>query len=303
MKFGCINSSALSALDLTLPADTPATQALLASLPQRTQNPFIYIGCSVWAERSLVGKLYPQGTAPEHYLRLYSQQFNTVELNATFYGIPSIDRVKKWQASVAPGFKFCPKIPQTISHSNNLSEQLRRLDTFLAAIRHLGDTLGMSFLQLPPYCSPSRMQAIQKLLAQVPEELPWAVEFRHPAWFSDQAAQHEMFAFLQQRGMGAVISDVLGRRDALHQTLTTHGAFIRFQGYTKQPSNYTRLDAWIARLHLWLAQGLPQVYFFLHEKDKALCVDLASYVIKQLKHQAGLQLKLPHLAKQQASLF
>lgn len=303
MKFGRIDSSTLSAIDFTLPTDTPATQGLLARLPQRTQKPCIYIGCSVWTERSLVGRLYPLGTAPRDYLRLYSQRFNTVELNATFYGIPSIERVQKWQASVTPGFKFCPKAPQRISHSSNLSEQLRGLDTFLTAILHLQDTLGMSFLQLPPHCSPSRMGAIQQLLKQVPEGLPWAVEFRHPAWFSDRGAQHDMFDFLKQRGMVAAISDVAGRRDVLHQTLTTSCAFIRFKGYTAQPSNYTRLDAWVARLHAWLAKGLQQVYFFLHEKDEALCVDLAMYLIRQLKQQVGFQLLLPRTAGKQTSLF
>ncbi|MEM7382945.1 MAG: DUF72 domain-containing protein [Bacteroidota bacterium] len=303
MKFGRVDSSTLSAIDFTLPADAPATQELLASLPQPLQKPCIYIGCSVWTERSLVGRLYPPGTTPSNYLRLYSQRFSAVELNTTFYGTPSIERVQKWQKSVTPGFKFCPKVPQQISHSSNLGEQFSRLDTFLAAILHLQDTLGMSFLQLPPYCSPSRMGAIQKLLAQVPAKLPWAVEFRHPAWFSDQVAQQDMFDFLKRRGMAVVISDVAGRRDVLHQTLTTSCAFIRFQGYAAQPSNYTRLDAWIARLHAWLEQGLQQAYLLLHEKDEALCVDLALYVIRQLKQRVVAQLLLPSTASEQASLF
>lgn len=303
MKFGHIDSSTLSAIDFTLPTDTPATQELLASLSQPLQKPCIYIGCSVWAERSFVGRLYPPGTAPRDYLRLYSQQLSTVELNSTFYGIPSIERVQKWQQSVTPGFKFCPKVPQHISHRNNLSAQLSGLDTFLTAILQLQDALGVSLLQLPPYCSPSHMQAIQKLLEQVPEGLPWAVEFRHPAWFSDWVAQQEMFDFLKQRGMVAAISDVAGRRDVLHQTLTTSCAFIRFKGYTAQSSNYTRLDAWIDRFHAWIAQGLQQIYLFLHEKNEALCVDLALYVIRQLEQRGYPQLLLPGTAGAQTRLF
>ena len=303
MKFGCIESSALSEVDFSLPADTSATQALLASLPHRTQPPSIYVGCSVWAERSFVGKVYPQGTSAKDYLKVYSQQLNTVELNATFYSIPSIAQVKKWKASAAPGFKFCPKVPQSISHRNNLGEQCRRLDTFLKTIIHLEEALGITFLQLSPYFQPSRMQALQKLLEHIPEGFSWAVEFRHPAWFNDQVVQREMFDYLRKRGMIAVISDVAGRRDALHQTLTTSCAFIRFKGYTVQATNYTRINAWVARLQQWLARGLKQVYFLLHETEKALCADLAVYVIKQLNHQAGLQLALPHLGEQQASLF
>lgn len=303
MKFGCIENSALSAVDFSLPADTAATQALLASLPHRTQPPAIYIGCSVWAERSFIGKIYPQGTATKDYLKIYSQQLNTVELNATFYSIPAVAQVQKWKASAAPGFKFCPKVPQSISHRNNLAEQVRRLDTFLEAILHLEEALGVIFLQLPPYYQPNRMQALQRLLEQVPKDRSWAVEFRHPAWFSDQAAQHAMFDCLQKQGMIAVISDVAGRRDALHQSLTTDCVFVRFKGYTAQATNYTRIDAWVARLQQWLTQGLKQVYFFLHETDKALCVDLAMYMIKQFNHQVGIHIPLPHLGEQQASLF
>jgi len=303
MKFGCITSSNLPKVDFSLPADAPATQTLLSSLSQPTQPPAIYVGCSVWTERSFVGKLYPPGSAAKDYLRLYSQQFNTVELNATFYSLPSVTQVKKWKVSVAPGFKFCPKVPQSISHTNNPSEQLRQLANFLETIQHLEEALGITFLQLPPYFEPNRIPTLQKLLDKVPEGLPWAVELRHPAWFSNPVAQRELFDFLQQRGMVAVISDVAGRRDALHQTLTTGCAFIRFQGYPEEPSNYTRLDAWIGRIQQWLAQGLEQVYWVIHETDKALCVDLAIYVIKQLNHQLGLQLSVPRLAAQQASLF
>ena len=290
MKFGYIDNRNLAAVDWSLPANTPATQILLANLPQRTQPTKIYIGCSLWADRGLIGKLYPKRTAAQDYLKLYSQQFNTVELNATFYSIPSIAQVTKWGARVRPGFKFCPKVPRNISHSNNLTEQLARLNTFLEVILHLKENLGITFLQLSPYYSPNRMGMLQKLLEKVPQSLDWAVEFRHPAWFSDQVAQHEMVAFLQQRSMVAVISDVAARRDALHQTLTTSSTLIRFQGYAQQSNDYTRLDAWVARLQQWQDQGLHQIYFILHETRKALCVDLARHVIRKLNQRERLRL-------------
>ena len=303
MKFGRLEDDALSKVDWTLPADTSTTQALLHQLPLSKQVPQIYIGCSVWTDRSFLGKIYPQGTSAKHFLSVYCQQFNTVELNATFYSIPSVAQVKKWKAATTPGFQFCPKIPQSISHRNHVGEQRQRLDRFIDAILHFEETLGMTFWQLPPYFQPSSLPVLQHLLTHIPQGFPLAIELRHPAWFSDVVAQQEMWAYLHERGMAAVITDVAGRRDVLHQTLTTDCAFIRFTGNNLHPTDYTRMSAWVDRLQQWLVQGLKKVYFLLHEPEKACCADLAVYLIQQLNQRAGTQLALPQLQPQQATLL
>ena len=178
MKFGCLAASELAQVAWRLPADPPATQALLARLPSRPQAPAFYLGCAVWADRSFVGKVYPQGTPAKDFLKVYCQQFNTVELNTTFYSIPSVEKVKQWKAAATPGFQFCPKMAQTISHTNNLEVQRRLLDNFVAAVLHFEEALGMTFMQLPPYCQPSRLPALQKLLVHLPQGFPLAVELR-----------------------------------------------------------------------------------------------------------------------------
>jgi uncharacterized protein YecE (DUF72 family) len=302
MKFGRLEASTLPQISWELPTDPPATQALLNRLPPRTQAPSVYIGCSVWTDRSFVGKVYPQRTPAKDFLKIYCQQFNTVELNTTFYSVPSVERVKKWKEAATPGFQFCPKISQSVSHSNNIDKQRHLLDIFLEAVLHFEQALGITFMQLPPYFQPSNMAALQKLLAQIPKGFLLAVELRHPAWFSDTVAQHELFSFLQENGIVAVITDVAGRRDVLHQTLTTHRAFIRFTGNNLHATDYTRIDAWVKRLRLWLEKGLSSIYFLLHEPEKALCADLAVYMIRQLNKLAKLQLSPPHLEGQQAVL-
>ena len=303
MKFGRLEASQLSKIDWALPEDTSATQALLTKLPARPQAPSIYIGCSVWTDRSFVGKVYPQGTPTKDFLKVYCQQFNTVELNTTFYSIPSATKVLKWKEAATPGFQFCPKVAQHISHRNDLHTQKRLLDTFIEAVLHFEEKLGMTFLQLPPYFQPSHMPALQQLLAHVPQGFPLAVELRHSAWFSDKVAQQELFAFLQAQGIAAVITDVAGRRDVLHQTLTTSCAFIRFVGNDLHPTDYTRIDAWVARLQQWIAQGMTAIYFLLHEPEKARCADLAVYMIQQLNTLESVKLTPPKLAETQAALF
>jgi uncharacterized protein YecE (DUF72 family) len=302
MKFGRLEEGALSEVAWGFPEDPPATRTLLDKLPQRSQAPSIFIGCSVWTDRSFVGKVYPKGTPAKDFLRVYCRQFNTVELNTTFYSIPSVAKVKKWKGVATPGFQFCPKVSQSISHSKDVDKQLRLLDIFIDAVLHFEEALGMTFMQLPPYFRPSGMGVLQKLLMHIPQGFPMAVELRHPVWFSDQIAQRELFSFLHERGMVAVITDVSGRRDVLHQTLTTHCAFVRFTGNNLHITDYTRIDAWIKKLHLWLEQGLSTIYFLLHEPEKALCVDLAAYMIRQLNKLGNLQLSLPNLVGQQTVL-
>jgi len=302
MKFGRLEISALSRIPWELPSVPLATQALFDALPPRAQPPTVYIGCSVWTDRSFVGKVYPRGTPAKDFLKVYCQRFNTVELNSTFYSIPSIEKVKKWKEAATPGFHFCPKMPRRISHSGNMVEKRRLLDIFIEAVLHFEENLGMTFMQLPPYFQPSSVEALQQFLMHIPRGFPLAIELRHPAWFSDQVAQQALFAFFKDRGIVAVITDVAGRRDVLHQTLTAHCAFVRFTGNNLHATDYVRVDAWIKRLHLWIDQGLPTIYFLLHEPEKALCADLAAYMIRELNKLTSLQLSPPSLEGQQAML-
>lgn len=297
MKFGRLEEDALSRVAWTLPPDSPATQALLVRLPCRVNAPSIYIGGSVWSDRNFVGKVYPRGTPVKDYLKAYCRRFNTVELNATFYGIPSSDRIKKWKQSTTPGFRFCPKVPRSISHGSNMDVRRRLLDNFIEVVLHFEEALGMTFMQLSPYFQPSHLPALQKLLTQVPQGFSIAVELRHAAWFSDLAAQQALFAFFRERGITAVITDVAGRRDVLHQTLTTSCAFIRFTGNNLHATDYTRIDAWVKRLHQWIKKGLAAIYFLLHEPEKALAADLAAYMIYRLNNTIGLPMLGTHLTE------
>jgi len=295
MKFGRSEASALSHISWKLPADPPATQTILETCSPHAQPPSIYLGCSVWTDRSFVGKIYPKGTLPKDFLKVYCKQFNTVELNTTFYSIPSVEKVKKWKEAATPGFQFCPKVSRSISHSNNLDARQRLLDIFIEAVLHFEEALGMTFMQLSPYFQPNNIQALQKLLMHIPQGFSLAIELRHPTWFSDEVAQQELFSFFREHGIVAVITDVAGRRDVLHQTLTARCAFIRFTGNNLHDTDYIRIDAWVKKLQEWLQKGLSAIYFFLHEPQKALCVDLAVYMLQQLNPLTGLQLSPPRL--------
>ncbi len=303
MKFGHVSTEALSSIDFAFPSDTPATQLFFDSLPVSSSPPEVYVGCSVWTDRGFLGRVYPRGTPAKDFLTSYCRQFSTVELNTTFYGIPSVERIKKWKEAASSGFRFCPKLTRSISHRNNIDAYGHLVDKFLERVSHLGEHLGMSFMQLPVYFHPRSIQALQRFVERLPMDFSLAIELRHPDWFSDSGVQREVFSCFRSYHITAVITDVAGRRDVLHQALTSDTAFIRFVGNNLHASDYTRIDAWVDRLGEWARQGLLRIYFLLHEPEKYLCADLAVYMVEQLNKKMKWKLQPPRLTPQQGKFL
>jgi uncharacterized protein YecE (DUF72 family) len=185
------------------------------------------------------------------YLYHYSRQFNTIELNTTHYRIPDAATITRWRTVASRGFTFCPKWPQQISHELGLQYAEAPTKAFCDSIRGLAEHLGASFLQLPPYFTPRQADVLVNFLENVPEEIPVAVEFRHEDWFRPSAVVEETFWQMEQMGISTVLTDVAGRRDALHMHLTTPTAMVRFVGNGLHPSDYRRIEDWTERLGAW----------------------------------------------------
>ena len=279
MKFGKLDS--IEGVDFTLPETPPATTAMLRQTDNRETPLELFIGATGWSMKEWVGKIYPPGTKPKDYLQHYSRQFNTIELNTTHYGIPKAETVEKWYRDSAADFSFCPKIPQSISHSRQLGLGSSLLRDFSERMSLLQEKLGCCFLQLPPHFGINRAVLLRSFLEQLPHGLPLAVEFRHESWFSGSPETVEFDSFLEEAGIGKVITDVAGRRDVLHHRLTTPVAMIRFVGNNLHPTDYTRIEAWIKKLQQWAEIGLKKVYFFTHEPDNLLAPDLAAHLLSR----------------------
>ncbi len=143
-----------------------------------------YLGCAVWSFPGWVGNLYPPQSRSSDFLRLYSQRLTTVEGNTTFYAVPSTKTIKRWLEQTTPGFKFCPKFPQTISHGGLLQPAIADALNFLERMAGLGDRLGTVFLQLPPSYSPKYLADLQQFFTGIGQRnFSLAVEVRHLDWF------------------------------------------------------------------------------------------------------------------------
>ncbi|NMH28147.1 DUF72 domain-containing protein [Flavobacterium silvaticum] len=286
-------------VDFTLPPDSPETKRVLKT--RKKEQPFeVFIGCAKWNKSDLKG-FYPRGTKDE--LTYYSTQFNSIELNATFYGMPDWKQVETWKDKTPEGFKFFPKLTNTISHFKRLIEVREVVDTFCNAISNFDDKLGMAFLQLHDNFKPKDFTRLEKALREFPKGVPLGVEVRNNEWFSDIEAKSKLENLLEQLGMSNIIVDTAGRRDMLHMRLTNDAAFIRYVG-ANHPTDIQRLDDWVERIKQWRPEGLNKLYFFVHQNIELESPLLATHFIEKMNAAFGLKIHIPQRqSTQQSSLF
>lgn len=275
MDFGKLSN--IEGVDFVLPPDDGATAAVLGRFA-RADALYVYVGCTGWGTKEWVGKWYPSGAKPPQFLGHYGSQFNTIELNTTHYRTPDVATVRNWLTAVPSDFRFCPKVLQGISHSRSLGVESGQVEVFAEAIAGLESRLGACFLQLPPTFGRGSLPVLATFLAHWPSYLPLLVEGRHADLFTDALVRDDYFSLLEAHGVGAVLTDVSGRRDVLHQRLTSTTAMIRFVGNGLHATDFSRIDAWVERLMSWYECGLREVFFFAHEPDNILAPDLASYI-------------------------
>lgn len=290
MQFGKVEDPSI--IDFTLPADAPETSGILAA-NKPNQDFKAFVGCAKWNKADLKG-FYPKGTKDE--LTYYSAQFNSIELNATFYGMPSIEQVITWTQKTPADFKFFPKLTNTISHFKRLINVKEPVEQYCDAISNFEDKLGMAFLQLHDNFKPKDLERLKIVVKEFPKVIPLAVEVRNEEWFSNPAIASEFASLFEDNGITNIIVDTSGRRDMLHMRLTTPNAFIRFVGANDDAIDKKRLDDWIERIVTWKEQGLQNLYFFVHQNVELSSPLFSAYFIEKLNKAIGTDLKIPVMA-------
>lgn len=286
MKFGKVEHP--DQVNFTFPADNPETKRVLSRYGNET--PFeVYVGCAKWNKTDLKG-FYPKGTKDE--LTYYSRQFNSIELNATFYKMPDWKQVITWKNKTPEGFKFFPKVTDLITHYRRLINVQEPVENFCDAVSNFEEKLGMAFMQLHENFHPKDFDRLKGVLERFPKAIPLTVEVRNEAWFSDTEIAKQYCSLLEEQGITNTIVDTAGRRDMLHMRLTSSTAFIRYVG-ANHPSDKQRLDDWVERIKQWREEGLQQLYFFVHQNVEVESPLLAAYFIRRLNKELGLSLHVP----------
>lgn len=288
MKFGKVDDA--SGIDFTLPPDHEGTMSVIQSAGYNGK-PNIYIGCAKWNRQDLKN-FYPRGTKDE--LEYYATQFNSIEMNNSFYRIWPPSQYEKWIGKVGDDFLFFPKLFQGVTHRSRLKSCEEITREYLNGIDHLGDKLGMIFMQMHSNFSPKEenRNRLADYLAFWPKEYPVSLELRHHDWYGDEEIAEWLYDLLEQHQVANIITDTAGRRDLLHMRLTTNTAFVRYVGANHE-SDYSRVEDWVDRLESWISTGLENVYFFVHQNDEIESVNISRHMITLLNDRLGTNLKIP----------
>jgi uncharacterized protein YecE (DUF72 family) len=287
MKFGKVPNP--ETVDFTLPADHSETERVLKEKGVPGKKPDIYVGCAKWNRTDLKG-FYPRGTKDE--LAYYSQQFNSIELNATFYRPYGAGQYEKWSDKTPDSFKFFPKVNQEISHWKRLKGAQEITTQITDAALALEEKLGMMFLQLRDDYKPKDAERLEGFLKGFPTNVPLAVEVRNLEWFEEPNAS-QLYNMLEAYNKTNIIVDTAGRRDMLHMRLTSPYAFVRYVG-ANIDSDYDRLDQWLDKLEPWIEQGIKGIYFFIHQNVEQASPLLAAHFIEKLNARFDYDLKIPN---------
>lgn len=292
MDFGKVDSAELEKIDFTLPPDHPGTTKILSTSGSKTKTNF-YVGCAKWGRPDWVGKIYPPKTKAGDFLEHYARHFNCIELNATFYRMPTKSQIQGWKSKVGEGFKFCPKFVDQITHIKRLKETQELVDRFLEAIYEFKETLGPIFLMPNPQMGPKSLEVQQAFIESLPNDVELFVEQRHKEWFSNHEAFESLYGILEKQNAGAIITDSSGRRDCVHMRLSTPQAFIRFVGNGLHPTDYTRIDDWVNRMKSWSELGIKDIYFFMHQHEELHSPELCKYLIEAMNKKIGTSIPVP----------
>ncbi|MFZ0203256.1 MAG: DUF72 domain-containing protein, partial [Nitrososphaeraceae archaeon] len=182
------------------------------------------IGCSGWSYSSWKGPFYPPNLENSDWLRFYSQIFDYVEIDSSFYSIPDQFIVKNWFKKTPENFGFTAKFPKTVTHDKYLVEVEEEVELFLENMQPLRDKTLALLIQLPPSMEiMPGLEGLRNLLPLLDNRFRYAVEVRHHSWFQDLA-----YNFFADNDICLVWSQLVKLRTP--PIVTTDFLYVRFIG-------------------------------------------------------------------------
>jgi uncharacterized protein YecE (DUF72 family) len=227
------------------------------------------LGTCGWSYQEWVGLFYPNNRVAK--LPFYAKVFDTVEVDSSFYRIPTKTMVKGWEKATGPSFQFSLKLPKTITHDRELVRTEDIFKKFLDVIKPLQDAnkLGCLLVQLGPGFTYDKVGNLESFLEALPEDIRFAVEFRHESW-----NRKDTWVLLKKHNIANTITD--SPIEFLSEpVVTTHHAYVRWHGRGKKIwFDYTysssELEPWLAKLQEIEAKAsVTYAYFNNHYRAGA----------------------------------
>lgn len=227
------------------------------------------LGTCGWSYQEWVGMFYPNNRVAK--LPFYAKVFDTVEVDSSFYRMPTKSMVNGWEKATGPAFKFSLKLPKVITHDRELIGVDDELDAFLDVIKPLkdADKLGCLLVQLGPGFTYDKVGNLESFLETLPDDICFAVEFRHESW-----NRKETWALLKRHRVANTITDSPIAFLA-EPVVTAEHAYVRWHGRGKKiwfdyAYSTEELGAWMAKLEeIESKAAVTYAYFNNHYRGDA----------------------------------
>jgi uncharacterized protein YecE (DUF72 family) len=237
----------------------------------------IHVGTSGYNYPEWRGTFYPADLPAKRMFDFYAARFRTVEINYTFYRMPTLKTTEGWRAQAPAGFTYTLKAPRRITHDRRLQDCAESVTLLCDAARGLGDHLATLLFQLPPHFKRD-LPRLDAFLALLPRDIRTAFEFRHESWLSD-----EVYAALAARGAALCVAD-FGDKTTPVQATARHGYFrLRDEGYTSSD-----LSRWAAAIvnkqKVW-----DEVFVYFKHEEEGKGPEFARTFVEILKREHGIE--------------
>lgn len=214
-----------------------------------------YVGTSGYSYKEWKGPFYPKNLPDKDMLQFYSKNLPAVEINNTFYRMPSADTVRSWGEQVPADFRFVLKASRKITHNKSLQNKGDEVGYLFRTAAHLGDKLGAILFQLPPYLH-KNMELLTAFVDLLPSDFKTVFEFRHRSWFDD-----ELYELLREKKCALCCSD--SENEELGRLVpTADWGYLRLR---KPSYSEAELLDWTRRIKSFDRQAV--YVFFKHEED------------------------------------
>ncbi len=222
----------------------------------------VYIGTSGWSYKGWEKEFYPAGFPATRHFEFYASQFPTVEINLTFYRLPTRAAVEGWRENAPPGFIYAVKGSRFITHMKKMTNLNDALERFFEPLEPLADRIGVILWQLPPMLHKNASR-LDQFLSMLPRQYRYAVEFRHRSWLDE-----EVFGVLRRHRAASVSASSLGM--PMDLTVTADVVYLRFHGLTGASSHdYTEaeLEPWAAHIRKQSRLGKTVYAYFNNDAN------------------------------------
>jgi uncharacterized protein YecE (DUF72 family) len=237
----------------------------------------IHIGTSGWHYQHWKGPFYPEKLPASKMLEYYTQHFDTVELNNTFYRLPTESGLETWRESTPKGFCFAAKGSRFLTHMKKLKDPAQGVGRFFERADRLGRKLGPIVFQLPPWWEVNA-DRLREFLETLPPRHKYSFELRNPTWHTE-----EIYRLLRRHNAAFCIFEIAGAFSGLE--ITANFTYVRLHGpggaYQGSYSRET-LRTWAKRIREW-RRDLRAVYLYFDNDQAAYAVENA----RELKELVG----------------